>query len=159
MSNGVLHHIAALEACVQNLYDAITPGGYLFASEFTSPQRYAYSRAEVEAVNDGMAMLLAELRGEPFHPDQLAPKLAADPSESIRTRDIGGVLWATFDDVAAIPYGGNVLMRALTPVFFANFDANNAEHAAAVETLVNFDSDVAARRGSHHYYFIARKAA
>lgn len=157
LANGVLHHIANLDACVQNLYDALRPGGAIVASEFTGPQRYAYSRAEVDAINEGKAMLPDELRGALFHPDQLASKLAADPSEAIRTRDIGAVLAAAFDDVNAIPYGGNVLMRALSPAFFSSFDAKNIEHVEAVDRLVAFDAEVAARRGSHHHYFIVRK--
>jgi len=157
LSNGVLHHIAALEFCVQSLYDALTPGGILVASEFTGPRRHAYSTKEIRLINEGMAMLPADLRGQPFDPAQLKPKLDADPSESIRTRDIGPVLAATFDEVVARPYGGNVLMRALTATFFERFDAS-PRHNAAMAELIAFDAAVSAREPSHHHFFVARKA-
>jgi SAM-dependent methyltransferase len=157
-SNGVLHHIASLEVCCQALYDALMPGGILIASEFTGPQRYAYSKREVAAINDGVAMLPADLQ-EPFDPAQMAGKLAADPSESIRTRDIGAVLAATFDDLIARPYGGNVLMRALTQKFFAGFDPNNPEHSAAVDRLIAWDESVSASMPPHHHVYVARKLA
>lgn len=157
LSNGVLHHIANLEVCCQSLYDALQPGGVLIASEFTGPQRYVYSAKEIAAINEGVAMLPEDLRGEPFNPAHLSPKLGADPSESIRTRDIGAVLAATFDDLIAKPYGGNILMRALTAKFFAAFDPNNPVHAAAVDSLVAWDEHVSTHMPSHHHFYVARK--
>jgi SAM-dependent methyltransferase len=155
-SNGVLHHIANLEVCCQELYDALVPGGILIASEFTGPQRYAYSKREIAAINEGVAMLPPDLQ-EPFDPAQMAGKLAADPSESIRTRDIGTVLAATFDDVIVRPYGGNVLMRALRAKFFAGFDPDNPEHTAGVDRLIAWDESVSTSMPSHHHVYVARK--
>jgi hypothetical protein len=155
-ANGVLHHIADLEVCCQALYDTLCPGGVLMASEFTGPQRYAYSRREIDAINEGVAMLPADLQ-ERFDPVLMAPELDADPSEAIRTRDIGHVLAATFDDVIARPYGGYVLMRALSQKFFAGFRPADPEHAAAVDRLIAFDESVSAAMPSHHHYYVARK--
>ncbi len=156
-SNGVLHHIAHLEVCCQALYDALVPGGILIASEFTGPQRYAYSKREVAAINDGVAMLPADLR-QPFDPAQMAGKLAADPSESIRTRDIGAVLAATFDSLVARPYGGNVLMRALTPKFFAGFNPSDPVHRAALDRVIAWDESVSTSMPPHHHLYVARKS-
>ena len=156
-SNGVLHHIDNLEVCCEALYDALMPGGILIASEFTGPRRYTYSKREVAAINKGVAMLPAELQ-ELFDPVQMAGKLAADPSESIRTRDIGPVLAATFDDLISRPYGGNALMRALTPTFFAHFDPADPEHTAALVRLIAWDESVSASMPSHHHVFVGRKA-
>jgi len=156
LSMGVLHHIANLEVCAQALYDSLCPAGVLCASEFTGPQRYAYSRKEVRLINEGVAMLPAELR-ETFDPASLAGKLAHDPSESVRTRDIGAVLKATFDHVESIPFGGNILMRSLGKIFFANFDAANPEHTEGLAKLVKFDGEVTTYEPSHNTYFVAYK--
>ena len=157
LANGVLHHIANLEACVQNLYDALMPGGALIASDFTGPRRYAYSAREIALINEGVAMLPEPMR-VPFDPAVLAPKLAADPSERITTRDIPDVIRATFDQVETIPYGGNVLMRALPPKAIEGFDPENPEHVSALEALSAFDHAVSSREPSHHHYVIARRA-
>lgn len=156
ISNGVLHHIENLEGCVEALRATLAPGGWLIASEFTGPRRYAYSRREIAAINEGIAMLPVELRGPPFDPSQLRAKLDADPSEAVRTRNIGAVLAASFAEVRAIPYGGNVLMRALTPAFFAAFNAADPTHREAVARLVAFDREVSETMPSHHHFFLAR---
>lgn len=159
LSNGVLHHIQNLDICCQALYDSLQPGGVLIASEFTGPQRYAYSAKEVQAINHGIEILPEELRGDFFHPDQLEIKLISDPSESIRTRDIGLVLESTFDRVVSRPYGGNVLMRALTPCFFANFDPANTRHTEAMIRLMDLDSQVSSSMPSHHHFYVAMKSS
>jgi SAM-dependent methyltransferase len=159
LSNGVLHHIENIEACVRSLYDALEPGGWLFASEFTGPRRYAYGEEETEIIRRGQRSLPAKLRGAPFHPNQLAKKLESDPSESISTAIIEPTLRSVFDEVMVRPFGGNVLFRALTKDFYAGFDADNAEHRAAFEALQNMDREVSAEHGSHHCFFLARKAA
>jgi SAM-dependent methyltransferase len=156
LANGVLHHIQNLERCVDALCAALKPGGGLIASEFTGPQRYDYSKAEIEAINHGIAMLPPELRGPRFHPAQLQGKLAADSSEAVRTRDIADVLTARFRDVRSLPYGGNILMRALTPRFFRNLRPDSPRHRDAVDRLLAFDRTVAGAVPSHHHFFIAR---
>lgn len=156
LANGVLHHIENLEVCVQHLYDALEPGGMLAASDFTGPRRYAYTAKEIRHINRGVAMLPYELRYQ-FDPAQLRPKLDADPSEAVRTRDIEPVLRATFDNVEARPYGGNVLMRALSPQFFAAFDATNNAHTESVARVIAYDTEVYQREPSHHTYMVAAK--
>lgn len=157
-ANGVLHHIAEVERLADALYEALLPGGVLIASEFTGPRRYAYSAKEVRLIREGQSMLPEELRGEPFDPGQFRAKLEADPSESVRTRDLGAVLAATFDELIVREYGGNILMRALTPTFFRTFSSERADHVAATERLITFDTAVSAAEPPHHAFFVARKA-
>lgn len=159
LAQGVLHHINNLEICVQALYAALEPEGVLAGDDFTGPRRYAYSQREIRLIHEGQLMLPPELRGPPFDPAQLAGKLNKDPSESVRTREIPLVLKATFDETRSIPYGGNVLMRALNATFFAGFDPANPVHAKALGELIEFDRQVARSEGSHHHYTIARKRA
>jgi len=156
-SNGVLHHIENLEICCEALYQSLNSGGILIASEFTGPRRYLYSSREIAAINAGIAMLPVELRGEPFHPGQLTIKLDADPSEAVRTRDIGLVLSSIFDDLTVRPYGGNVLMRALGPKFFAEFDSENTKHTASLDQLIAWDEHVSSHMPSHHHLYVAHK--
>jgi hypothetical protein len=153
-ANGVLHHIANLEACADALYRALLPGGALFANEFTGPRRYGYSLQEVDLINAGIALLPEDLR-QPFEPSSLWAKLDADPSEAVRTRDMEKVLCDRFDEVEAIPYGGNILMRALRERFFENFDPKNQAHIEGIARLVDYDADISAQHPSHHVYFVA----
>jgi SAM-dependent methyltransferase len=156
-ANGVLHHITNLEICVQSLYDALEPYGALIATEFTGPQRYRYSSKEIRLIREGQQLLPEALRGAPFDSANLTLKLDHDPSESVRTRDIELVLRATFDQVEAFPFGGNVLMRALTPAFFEQYNAEDPVHREALERLVRFDTEVSKCEPSHHHFFIAKK--
>jgi SAM-dependent methyltransferase len=157
LSQGVLHHIENLETCVHALHAALKPGGWLIGGDFTGPRRYEYSEDEIALIHEGQSMLPEELRGEPFHPDQLASKLRNDPSESISTTIIVPTLRTVFHRVIERRYGGNVLMRALTKTFFRNFDAANPEHVAAIERLQEFDREVS-QEYSHHTYCLSQKA-
>lgn len=158
LSQGVLHHIENIETCVRALHAALKPGGYLIGGDFTGPRRYAYRDEEVALIHAGQAMLPEELRGELFHPDQLASKLLNDPSESISTTVIVPTLRTVFAEVTERRYGGNVLMRALNKTFFRNFDSANPNHITAIERLQEFDREVS-QEYSHHTYCISRKAA
>ncbi len=154
-ANGVLHHIQNLEQCSEWMLEHLTPDGVLIASEFTGPERYRYTREEIDVINEGVAMLPVELR-ETFDPASLQPKLDADPSESIRSRDIPDVLRAAGFDVELRPYGGNVLMRALSRKFFSGFDPRSERHADALYRIVRFDEQVMRTSPSHHQSIVAR---
>lgn len=155
LSNGVLHHLANLEATADWMADHLLRNGVIIASEFTGPVRYRYTDYEVRLINTGVAMLPKALR-QTFDPISLQPKLDADPSESVRSRDIADVLRASGFDIEMIPYGGNVLQRALGPQFFKWFDAQSSEHCEALAALVTFDEEVMRREPSHHHVMIAR---
>jgi SAM-dependent methyltransferase len=158
VANGVLHHIENLEACAEWISDHLAPGGILIASEFTGPVRYRYSRREIALINEGVGLLPDDLQFK-FDPASLQSKLNSDPSEAIRTRDIGDVLNAVLGEVEVIPYGGNVLMRALdSRYFFPAFDASKPEHVEGVNRIVQFDRDVMMSEPNHHNVFIAKKA-
>jgi ubiquinone/menaquinone biosynthesis C-methylase UbiE len=156
--NGALHHLHELERALKAIYASLLPGGYLFASEFTGPTRYAYSSHEVALINEARRMLPSELGGlDPWEPEELKAKLEADPSEAARPRDIEQVMRATFDEVDARYYGGNVLMRALGQRFFANFD-DSPVHASSLLRMIEFEKHLlSAGEPSHHAYFIARR--
>ena len=158
LSNGVLHHIENIETCVQALYDALTPGGWLVSGDFTGPRRYAYSDDEIALIHEGQNMLPEELRGVPFHPEQLATKLKNDPSESITTTAIVPMLRSVFDEVTERRYGGNVLQRGLSKAFYRNYNADNPAHVDAVQRVQEFDRQVS-QEYSHHTYCLSRKAA
>ena len=157
-SNGVLHHIENIETCVRALYGALQPSGWLIASEFTGPRRYAYTDEEIALIRQGQDLLPEEIRGAPFHPDQLASKLQNDPSEAISTDVIEPTLRMVFDEVTSKPFGGNVLMRALTRLFFTNYDSENPVHVEAVTRLHALDIARSQTR-SHHTYFLCRRWA
>lgn len=159
IANGVLHHIANLEECLANVYASLRPGGCLFASEFTGPSRYRYSDEDIRLINEGIDLLPPELRpNTPFGMDHVQPKLDADPSEAIRSEEIEDILNRTFEEVATRPYGGNVLMRALTQDFFRGFSNENPTHREAISKLLAFETRLLANGlRSHHTYFIAKK--
>jgi SAM-dependent methyltransferase len=158
-ANGALHHLHDLETATTAFSRALKPGGYLLASEFTGPTRFRYTDREIEHINLGRALLPPELGGdEPWTTDELQGKLEWDPSEAARSREVVPLVQATFDQVIVRFYGGNVLMRALGPPFFANFDAENEQHREAVERVIAYErSLLASGAPSHHAYLIARR--
>ena len=159
LANGVLHHIEQLESCLSNLYGCLKVGGYLFASEFTGPSRYRYSEQSIELINRGRELLPNELRSAtPFSPSKLAGKLAADPSESIRSEELIDLVPKFFDRVIIRPYGGNILARALDQTFFENFNPERSEHQSAVDRLIRYERGVLENGDpTHHAYFIAQR--
>lgn len=160
-ANGALHHLHELETALTALHRALKPGGYLLASEFTGPTRFKYTAREVEHVNMGRALLTDVCGYEPWdlHAD-LDGKLEYDPSEAARSREVIPLVQATFDNVIVRPYGGNVLMRALSPRFFEMFDAENEAHREAVERVIAYEREVLADGApSHHAYIIAQRLA
>ena len=159
LCNGALHHIENLEKCISTLYHSLKIGGWLWATEFIGPSRFRYSTEEVVLINKAKEMIPDELGGRNlFHPDQLKPKLDADPSEAIRSSEIEKVLQENFTDLQIRYYGGNILMRVLNEEFFQNFEPNNEEHITLVHKLIKFEKDILkSGQRSHHAYFIARK--
>ncbi len=159
LCNGSLHHLLNLETAALSIFRALRPGGALLASEFTGPSRYRYSPAQIEAINAGRRLLPDELGGNvPWQPEILFPKLDADPSESIRSEEIGATLTAIFDEVVARPFGGNLLMRALPLAFFASFDDDDPAHRRALAAIIALEKELlAGGEPSHHAYFAAFK--
>lgn len=159
ISNGVLHHIANLEFCIKNIFDAMRPGGYLFASEYIGPNRFNFTPEHIDLINEARSFLPVRLRGEDgFDPNVRKAMIEPDPSEAVRSEDIEEILKSTFNRLIVKPYGGNILMWALGKDFYEHFDGHNPFHCKAVDRVIDFESKLIAEGNcSHHAYFIGSK--
>ena len=158
ISNGVLHHIRNLEACVKNIYDSLNPGGYLFASEYIGPNRFRYTEKEIQAINEAIKMLPDDLANGPYNPARWQKTLELDPSEAVRPEDITDTLFSVFDDVTIKPYGGTILRNATSKKLFKNFEENNPIHKNAVINLIEYEKKLLSHGlHSHYAYFAALK--
>ncbi|RZJ19349.1 MAG: methyltransferase domain-containing protein, partial [Haliea sp.] len=108
-----VHHCARLD----NLYTAVSrllaPGGWFFLDEYTGPDQFQYTAAQLgqlTALADLLPdRLLTTLSGQVrrgFRAPTVAEVVAVDPSEAVCSSSILPLLQEHFDIVAQRPYGG-----------------------------------------------------
>lgn len=65
-----------------------------------------------------------------------------DPSESIRSSEVIGVLKSVFGKVLVLPFNGSILYYALDEKFFNNFDTGNSRHRKVLEALFDLEDSL-----------------
>lgn len=114
-----LHHVVGVEKLVGRLARALTRDGLLFIDEWTGPSRDEWTPEMLERASLIYSELPASWR---VHKELVAPILAADPSEAVRSSAILPSL-RLFFDVAERPYGGHLtalMLSQLTPIAAAD---------------------------------------
>lgn len=145
-----VHHIEALDDLFHAVRRALRPGGVLHLHEFVGPTRFQWTDAQLALANGFLDSLPPRLRRTPSGPPKgrlvrptVAAMLAADPSESIRSAEIPGVLRRYFDVVEERRLGGALLHIALGDIA-QNFDPADPEARAALERLFALEDEAMA---------------
>lgn len=83
-----------------------------------------------------------------------------DPSEGVRSDEIIPAIAAVFDDVDIRYYNGSVLLYALDPTFYRNFDPSNPQDRRLLETLIEIERGLidSGELQSDHAHIIATKS-
>ena len=101
-----LHHVAALERLFRRLSFALKPGGAVYVDEFVGPSRDRWSPGDLKLAQGVLDML----PGDAKERSQIDfPIEANDPSEAIRSSEIGRFLNEFFEIVDWRPYGGQLV--------------------------------------------------
>jgi len=144
IARDVLHHIARLAALCEALGQILRPNSLLYVDEYVGPARFQWTDKQLEVIArlldrlspSLVADLVEPARGSRRHaqrPD-VEDMIAADPSESVRSNEIAGILCARFDLLERRAYGGAVFHQ-----LFNRIMGNFAGQDDLVRTLVEID--------------------
>lgn len=126
-----LHHVTHMESTLHQMYNALVPGGLLFANEYIGPDRFAFPEVDCQVAQRLYRILDPALRS-PW-PELPLPNpqdvINADPTEAVHSSDIVAVLSRVFDTLEITP-----LKNALTFIIWWGLN-----HKALFETEQGFD--------------------
>ncbi|MBV9201986.1 MAG: class I SAM-dependent methyltransferase [Alphaproteobacteria bacterium] len=136
-----IHHIDGLERLFSQIREALKPHGIFHLHEFVGPNRFQWTKAQLDLVNEYLTSLPPRLRRLPSGAKKpLARRptvdamIAADPTEAVRSSEILVVLRSYFTIVDQHQIGGALLHLALGEIA-QNFDADEPEDRAHLERL------------------------
>jgi len=104
--HGSLHHIRNVEGALEQVRDALKPGGLIFVDEYMGPSRSEWTDAMWGFARSAFDALREELKNRP---ELAIPLPMDDPSESVRSSAILPACRRLFEILEDRPYGGNVL--------------------------------------------------
>jgi hypothetical protein len=124
IAEGVLHHIANLDRCLNLIREAMNDGAILMAPEFTGPYRFQLPEEQVFWINHVLRMMPRAVRmGITGSPEDLLPLepeqrpytppseefvATFDPSEAISGYRLDKALQKTFELIERKPVGGTL---------------------------------------------------
>jgi len=144
IARDVLHHIARLEELCQSLTELLTPGALLYVDEFVGPKRFQWTDKQLDVIGRLLDRLSPQLvsdlvlgdgtlRRRAIRPT-VANMIATDPSESVRSDEVPGILAEHFELVELRPYGGAVFHQ-----LFNRLMGNFAGQDDLVRVLMELD--------------------
>jgi SAM-dependent methyltransferase len=144
IARDVLHHIARLEELCESIVELLMPGALLYVDEFVGPTRFQWTDKQLEVIGRLLDRLSPELvedlvlgdgtpRRRAIRPT-VENMIASDPSESVRSEEIPGILGEHFELVELRPYGGAVFHQ-----LFNRLMGNFAGQDDLVRVLMELD--------------------
>ena len=140
----VLHHITRLEQLCKGLEELLRPGSLIYVDEYVGPVRFQWTDKQLDVIARLLDRLSPSLVADLVEPalgsrrraqrPTVENMIATDPSESVRSDEIAGVLRAHFDLVERRSYGGAVFHQLFNRIM-GNFEGNDD----LVRTLMEID--------------------
>jgi len=144
-----LHHVSALERCLDVVRQHLRPGGILFVDEYVGPSRREWNDSNIAPVRRAFARVPSAVR----RVRRVAlPVDRRDPSEAVRSSEIPAALRERFETVVERPYGGNLLAPLLPNLELDRLP--ESEHEAWIDRWVAEEDD-RLTRGEPTYYLAA----
>lgn len=112
MCSGSLHHTRELERFLSTVRAALNLDGYFIVNEYVGDCYNIYDQRKVDILNRLYECFPASLRSgkvDKYRNPTIQEVLAADPSESVRSKLILPLLREYFDITMLHPYGGQLL--------------------------------------------------
>ncbi len=136
-----VHHIDNLDGLFDRVRRALRTGGVFYLQEFVGPDRFQWTDAQLDAINEFLPTLPKRLRLTPSGYDlscvkrpTIAAVMAVDPSEAVRSSDILPALARHFEILDRRDLGGALLQTGLSGIA-QNFDPASVEDAAHLQRL------------------------
>lgn len=156
-----LHHIEDLEGILAKCYEALAPGGVLWAAEYTGPDRFDYPPEHTDLARRIYRALDPSLK-KSWEPELRFPTvhevIEADPTESVHSSRIIDVAGRIFDDLEILPTYGTF---AFILSWSLNHDAlyDTPQGREFFQTVLDLDQALIDSGQLPHYfaYLIGRK--
>ena len=148
-----LHHVRALEHVLDEVQQALRPGGLLVLNEYVGPSRLQWGLPQLALANAVLNAMPLRLRRSidtgAIKKAVWRPPLAAlerdDPSEAVRAAEIPALVEQRFEVLQRIDYGGAIFLPLLQGIA-GNLDPTRALDRHIVE-LVAWLECTGARQG------------
>ena len=163
-----LHHIEALEHLLDQIHDSLTEGGLFVVNEYVGAKRFQFPD-EYLPLMDGLLDALPEaqrrslkdgsVKGKALRPDA-DEVYTVDPSESVRSDEILGLIEERFEVVYRADFGGTLLQFVLSDIA-GNFDPDDPKDVAMIDLVCLYERTLIEQGvlPSDFVYLVARSRA
>jgi len=167
-ASGALHHIGALDRLLVQVHDSLAPNGLLIANEYVGPNQLQWLPAQVEAINEVLAILPDRYLRRISDPNDfkrrfLGPSTVEwmnqhDPSEAARSEEIIPLVQSIFEVVELRPFGGTLLHMLLQDIV-GNFNPVSEANDCILRLICHLEWKLITTRvlASDFAYFVARQ--
>jgi SAM-dependent methyltransferase len=163
-----LHHIEALEHLLDQVSGSLTADGLFVVNEYVGPSRFQFPDELLPLMNGLLAALPAShrrsLRDGSVKVEAVRPSAKAvydvDPSESIRSDEIMGLIEERFEIVYRADFGGTLLQFVLSDIA-GNFDPADPRDVAMIDLVCLYEKTLIDQGvlPSDFVYLVAKRRA
>jgi SAM-dependent methyltransferase len=141
-----LHHIEALEHLLDQIERSLTKDGLFVVNEYVGPSRFQFPD-EYLPLMDGLLAALPESQRRSLKDGRVKEKAVrpkekevydVDPSESVRSDEIMGLIEERFEIVYRADFGGTLLQFVLSDIA-GNFDQNDPKDVAMIDLVCLYE--------------------
>jgi SAM-dependent methyltransferase len=141
-----LHHIEALEHLLDEVRLSLRPDGLFVVNEYVGPRRFQFPDDHLPLMNGLLSTLpeshLRDRRYGVLKTEIVRPSAEevyrVDPSESIRSDEIMGLIEERFEIVYRADFGGTLLQHVLSHIV-GNFDPADPRDVALIDLLCFYE--------------------
>jgi len=163
-----LHHIEALEHLLDQIHASLAPAGLFVVNEYVGPKRFQFPDDYLPLM-DGILTALPEshrrslrdgsVKGKGVRPDA-DEVYRVDPSESVRSDEILGLIEERFEIVYRADFGGTLLQFVLSDIA-GNFDPADPKDVALIDLVCLYERTLIEKGvlPSDFVYLVARRAS
>lgn len=144
-----LHHFKNIDTFLSGkIKQTLKPNGLLIINEFVGATRHQFSKNQINAINDAIAIIPKKFRirfKSKFYKNRyrgvgLLRMIMADPSECIDSSSIMPSIHKNYKTIIEKPYGGNVLMSALRDISHHFFELDQEKEIVLNKLFLLEDS-------------------
>jgi len=145
-----VHHVAGLEHLFAQVYSSLKPGGYFFLDEYVGASQYQWPDQQLGHINRVLEMLPQRFKFSLSRPGETKPPVArptveemnaVDPSEAVRSSEIGPLLERYFEQVEFRGYGGGLLHMLLEDIA-GNFAEDDSEALCWLQRIFSIEDSL-----------------
>jgi 2-polyprenyl-3-methyl-5-hydroxy-6-metoxy-1,4-benzoquinol methylase len=166
-ASSALHHIKKLEHILDQIRAALRPSGMLIGNEYIGPNQLQWTPAQVEAINEILALLpdryrrrVSDATAYKRHfpgPSPVEYMNEQDPTEAIRSEEIAPLIRQKFQVIEYTPFGGTILHMLLQDIV-GNFNPSNEVDSCILKLICHVERKLISARilPSDFAYFVAK---